>query len=139
MIATQFLGTALMVALLASAAGAEGFSVRCPTEGLFTGEPEIFHTMPNPSAGWDFYFDEGSTRNVELSPPPKRDGFWLITCQIETADGLISITSHISGTRACHISPNGGSIKSLQDGGQSCLLGKSNGNDTDDRCTINCE
>lgn len=134
--ATKLLG-ALLVVVFTSAANAQGLSIRCPTTGLFTGPPKIFD-LPNPSAGWDFFFDEGTLQKVELSSAPKPDGFWLITCHIQAQGASFSITVNISGRKACHIAPNGGLMMSLQDGGQSCEVGKSNANDSDDRCAISC-
>ena len=65
MTTTQFLG-ALLGVVLTSSAKAQDFSISCPTTGLFSGPPKILD-LPNPSAGWDFFFDKGIPEKVELS------------------------------------------------------------------------
>ena len=87
------------------------------------GGPPLIGDMPNPSAHWDFFFDEGTLQKVELSPAPKhQDVWWLITCHIVAKGASIEITMNIPGTRSCQISPNsGGSIISQRDGSELCL------------------
>jgi len=134
----RVLGIALLTNLFVSEVHAQALLFHCPVEGLFSAPP-LIADMPNPSAGWDFFLDEATIQEVVLSSAPKRNGFWLITCRIGLgAKGTtIEITAHISGTRSCQISPNGGSIISQRDGSQSCLVNKSNA-DMRDHCTITC-
>src|SRR6516162_4659028 len=114
----RLLGAVFLTTLFASAVDAQGLSFHCPTEGLLTGPLQILD-MPNPLAGWDFFLEEGTLQKVELSPAPKRDGFWLITCHIGTNGASIEITAHLPGTKSCQIEPNSGSIISQRDGSQS--------------------
>jgi hypothetical protein len=134
----RFLGVALLTMPFISAVDAQELSFHCPTEGLFTGPPQIVGDTgdtPNPSAGWDFFFNEGTLQKVEISSPPMRNGYWLVTCDIEVKGASISINTSIPGTRACQFSSNGGSVMSQSDGSEVCQV---NNADTRDRCSIIC-
>jgi hypothetical protein len=126
----------LSAALLTSAAGAQELLLPCPTEGLFTGPPQIID-MPNPLAGWDFFL-EGTLIKVELSPPAKPEEFWLFTCYIGVGGTSVAISAHMAGRKACRILPNGGVLTTLQNGSQSCLVGGTPNATPNDRCVVTC-
>jgi hypothetical protein len=110
------------------------FSIQCPREGLFSA-PQTLGDMPNPSAGWDVFLEEAMPQKIELLPPQKgAEGSWLITCFVNIrGGGSIELSSHVSGTRACSVSTNGGMIAALPGGGNFCLFGAA-GNS----CSVNC-
>jgi hypothetical protein len=111
------------------------FSIHCPQEGLFSAPPELVGDLPNPAAGWDLFLEVATPEKIELSPPPKGvDGFWLIACYLNLrGGGSIELSAHIKGRRVCSLSPNGGVIAALPNGGNCCLFGEAVNS-----CSVTC-
>jgi hypothetical protein len=121
----------VIFALLAgvAVASAEDIKVRCPSEGSFDAPLEIAG-IPNPAAGWQTFL-EGKPRKIDLSAPPGKDGFWLITCHIDVGGALVPINAHVGGTKTCRFAEKG--VSTLPNGGQICVVGAGQ-----DSCLITC-
>ena len=100
-------------------ASAEDIKVRCPSEGLFDAPPLKAGELPNPAVGWQTFL-KGKPRKVELSEPPRKDGFWLITCHIDVGGALVPLNVQMGGTRKCSFLSQ--AVLTLKTGGQVCVI-----------------
>src|SRR5262249_7096445 len=106
-------------------ASADEIKIRCPSEGLFYAPPLKDGDLPCPM------FLKEKTREVEVSDPPRKDGFWLITCHIDVGGALVALNVQMGGTRKCSFLSQ--AVSTLKTGGQVCVVDVGS-----DQCLIVC-